>query len=199
MRASPPRLASGRALTSLERSELKGGSSPSPAGSRGSCTWRAETRRRAISSSRCTRVLPKASRSRTSGARARYSASSGRPRPAARDTAPPRRRAELFEVQDRSGLGGRGRLAANLRGDSDRALHELRVRRLLGALTVVIVTEPDGEVAAALEYGVRSSRSPSGRSRGTHRDRGRSPGDRTSARPAPPRARTTLARTSMIT
>jgi transcriptional regulator with AAA-type ATPase domain/tetratricopeptide (TPR) repeat protein len=66
----------------------RGGSSPSLAGSRGSCTSRAETRRRAISSSRCTGGSPKASRPRTSGARARYSTSSGRLRPAARDTAP---------------------------------------------------------------------------------------------------------------
>src|SRR5262244_3257193 len=155
MRASPPRLASGRALTSLERSELKGGSSPSPAGSRGSCTWRAETRRRAISSSRCTRVLPKASRSRTSGVRARYSASSGRPRPAARDTAPPGRRAGLRQAEERSGLGRRGRLASDLRRDSDGALYELRVRRLVITLTIVIVAKPDGEVPAALEHGVR--------------------------------------------
>src|SRR5262245_50669652 len=111
--------------TSPGRSGPGGGSSPSPAGSRGFCTSRAETKRRAISSSRCTRGSPKASKSRTSGARARYSRSSDRPRPPARDTAPPRRRAEL------------------------------RVRRLLGALTIVIVTEPDGEVAAALEHGAR--------------------------------------------
>src|SRR5262249_48938673 len=106
---------------------------------------------------------------------------------------------ELFEVQDRSGLGGRGRLASNLRGDSDRALHEVRVRRLLGPPTIVVVNEPGGEGAAALEDRAGSSRGASGRSRGKPRGPGRSPGDRTSARPAPPRARTTVARTSMIT
>src|SRR5262249_61595575 len=105
------------------------------------------------------RVLPKAPGPGRPGPRARSGAGPGRPRPTARDTAPPRRRAdlfaELFDVQDRLGLGGRGRLASDLRGDSDRALHELRVRPLLGAPTIVIVTEPDGEGAPPPRHGVR--------------------------------------------